>query len=138
MYSKRRAKITSLSVKLLALYMAASAVSSHADSSSSTLTVKPSRCIALQKGQTCYATLSFNWTTPADGEYCLFDEHMEKPMICWTGNTLLAYNHEFKSKKNVNYHIRLRQGQLSISSTLVKISWVYKPNTKNTSRWRLF
>lgn len=111
---------------------------SNADNSSNTMTVKPNRCIALQQGHTCYATLSFQWAAPVSGEYCLYDEHKSDPIICWVGSALMDYKHEFASDKNVIYDVRLKINQQSLSQTLVKISWVYKSNTKSTSRWRLF
>jgi len=110
----------------------------HADSVSSTLTVKPSRCIALQQGQKCFATLKFQWTTPASGEFCLYDERQPDPIVCWVGTTIKAYKQKFESNKNVNYEIRLKMSEQPLARALVKISWIYKSNTSSTSRWRLF
>ena len=110
----------------------------YADSSTSSLTVKPNQCIALQQGQSCYATLHFQWVTPASGEYCLFDERQTKPLVCWTGNTMGSFKQKFKSDENVNFEIRSKLSEQALADALVKISWVYKSNTSSTSRWRLF
>lgn len=110
----------------------------YADSLSSSLTVKPNRCIALQHGQTCFATLDFQWATPTIGEYCLFDERQTKPLVCWTGDTMDSFKLKFNSDKNVNYEIRLKLSEQTLAVALVKISWIYKSNTSSTSRWRLF
>jgi len=109
-----------------------------AQSSSSQLSVKPDRCIALHQGQICYANLVFQWHTPETGEYCLFDDRVSDPLTCWTGDEKVKYKHEFAADKNVVYDIRARSDQQSLSQTLVKISWVYKSNKKSNSRWRLF
>ena len=107
----------------------------YADSS---LTVKPNQCIALQQGQTCYATLNFQWATPTTGEYCLFDHRQTKPLVCWSGNTMDAFTQKFQSDENVNFEIRLKSSEQALADALVKISWVYRSNTSSTSRWRLF
>jgi len=109
-----------------------------ADNDAFVLNIKPDRCIALHQGQTCYARLSFQWNTPAGGEYCLFDERLAEPLACWPGNKIIEFKHEFASDINVNYHIRSKQSQQSLAQALVKISWVYKANTGSSSRWRLF
>lgn len=127
-----------LALKLIALVFVFGVEFSYADTSTSSLTVKPSRCIALQQGQTCYATLKFQWTTPATGEFCLFDERQTEPLACWVGNQVVSYKQQFESDKNVNYEIRLKMSEQSVAQALVKISWVYKSNTSSTSRWRLF
>lgn len=112
----------------------------HADNHVSTLTVKPERCIGLQQGQVCYATLKFKWTTPASGEFCLFDERQADPLVCWIGSTQEMFTQKFKSNTNVTFEIRRKNDreQLVLARALVKVSWVYKSNNSSTSRWRLF
>jgi hypothetical protein len=110
----------------------------HADSQTSSLTVKPDRCIGLQQGQTCFTTLKFKWTTPAAGEFCLFDERSTDPLVCWVGDSKTSFSQPFESNLNVIYEIRLKSNDEPLAQVLVKVSWVYKSNLSTTSRWRLF
>lgn len=110
----------------------------HAQSETDLFNVKPNRCIALHQGQTCFMSVRFEWQTPETGDYCLFDDFNSSPLICWSGNGLASFRHEFESSKNVVYEIREKQNQQLILQTLVKISWVYKSNNRSKSRWRLF
>ena len=96
----------------------------YADSLSTTLSIEPNRCIALQQGQACYADLEFQWKTAATGEYCLFDDRQPDPLVCWTGNTVTFHKLQFKSKINVNYEIRLKSSKQSLAQVMVKISWI--------------
>jgi len=138
MFSKFGVWYSRLLLSIIAGCCVLSLANVSADSNAPMLVVKPDRCIGLHQGQTCYANLAFRWQTPVTGEYCLFDDRMPEPLICWAGNERSAYNYEFAADKNVVYDIRTRLDQQSISQALVKISWVYKSNTKSSSRWRLF
>jgi len=138
MYFKRSFSIVRFIVKFIAFVLVSVPGVAVADKLSATLTIEPSRCIALEQGQTCFAGLKFRWTNPATGEYCLFDERQRDPLVCWKGRTVTSYTLEFKSNKNVSYDIRLKLSDQSLAQALVKISWVYKSNTSSTSRWRLF
>jgi len=138
MYSKKRVWVMRNVLKLLVLCPLLSLTNSYAENQNISLSVKPNRCIALHQGQTCYATLKFKWTTPNDNEYCLFSDLHESSIVCWIGSTLLRYEYDFKSDKNVMFDIRVKQNQQPLAQALVKISWIYKSNTKSTSRWRLF
>ena len=121
-------------------------MTANTDTVSISLKVKPSRCIALQQGQSCFADLTFRWSTPETGDYCLFDERQANPLVCWAGNELASYKVAFKSDINVKYEIRTStdatagstNSEHALAQTLVKISWVYKSNNPSTSRWRLF
>jgi len=125
-------------LQLIALCCIFTPYIARADSFSSTLSVTPNRCIALQQGQSCFATLKFHWTTPPSGEFCLFDERRKDPLVCWIGNSITTHVQTFESDKNVGYDIRLKSNNESLADVLVKISWVYKSNNSSTSRWRLF
>lgn len=110
----------------------------HANTESTTLTIQPKRCIALQQGQSCFATLTFTWNTPDSGEYCLFDIRQPDSLVCWAGNSLTTFRQKFESDRNVTYEIRLKSDNRPLAKAVVKISWVYKSNNSSTSRWRVF
>jgi len=138
MFSRRGFWFFRLGLGVIVFACVLNIASVFADSNVSSLSVKPNRCIALHQGQTCYMSLSFQWKTPATGEYCLFDDRKSNPLICWIGDRRLSFKHEFVADSNVVYDIRARNERKSLSQALVKISWVYKSNTESNSRWRLF
>lgn len=138
MFSKSGFPFMRLGSKLFALCLLLVFGFPHADSHFSILTVKPDRCIGLQQGQVCFETLTFTWTTPGTGEYCLFDERQANPLVCWVGDSEQVFTQKFESNINVNYEIRLKNNQNPLAQALVKVSWIYKSNTSSTSRWRLF
>jgi len=138
MSSKSGIPFMKVLIKLAALSFLLLLGITHADNQSASLSVKPDRCIGLQQGQVCFATLKFKWTTPASGEFCLFDEHRADPLVCWIGDSETTFVEPFESNVNVNYEIRLKSSDEPVAQALVKVSWVYKSNTSSTSRWRLF
>lgn len=127
-----------LVLKLAALSLMLALGITHAENPIEDLTVKPDRCIGLQQGQVCFAKLKFTWTTPASGEFCLFDERRADPLVCWIGRSKSTFSQKFESNKNVTYEIRLKNNSEALAQALVKVSWVYKSNNSSTSRWRLF
>jgi len=127
-----------LVLNAVAVYAALTLSASYAEDVKGTLTVKPSRCIALQQGQNCFATLNFRWTTPESGDYCLFDERELEPLVCWAGAELTTFKQSFESDKSVTYEIRFKDDNQLVATARVKVSWVYRSNNSSTSRWRLF
>lgn len=105
------------------------------------LEVKPTRCISLHQGQTCYQNLVLSWSTPAAGEYCLYQRQESEdplPVVCWERNQRKTYKLEFVSDRNMIYELR-RKGQDEIlASVQVEVAWVYKSGPTNFNRWRLF
>ena len=102
------------------------------------LMVKPNRCIALHKGQTCYQKLKFTLRTPASGEYCLYKELTQTPLSCWSGNTVTTYIDQFKSDQNLYYQIRSKEQQEVLGEVEIHVSWVYKSKKRRSSGWRVF
>jgi len=102
------------------------------------LDVKPNRCIALHQGQICYQTLRFQWLTPAIGEYCLYQQAVSEPLLCWSGKKITTVAYEFESDRSLAYQIRRKGEENVLAQAQVKIAWVYKKGRKSASGWRLF
>ena len=101
-------------------------------------TVQPDRCIALNRGQVCYQSLTFRWQTAAGARYCLYREDDNAALTCWNGAELSSYALEFASDRNVTYRIR-REGQAEVvAEVVVEVAWVYQSSRQSFSRWRLF
>lgn len=99
------------------------------------LSVKPNKCVAMNKGQLCYQKLRFTFTAPA-GDYCLVSESQKTPLRCWqsvqSGQAVVP----FQSDSTQQY--QLIDGNLEpVASTSVIVAWVYRKSRKR-NRWRLF
>ncbi len=102
------------------------------------LSVKPERCIALHKGQTCYQTVKFNWQLPNNDEYCLFETSKPEPLVCWIGTEEVIYTTPFVSTVSLEYQLRHKLSEKVLANTRITVAWVYKSNRKGNSAWRLF
>ena len=103
------------------------------------LKVKPSRCIALHRGQMCYQKVKFSWNSPLDkGQYCLYQKTIEKPIVCWIDSDLLEYKLDFQSTKDAVFQVRKTTQDKALAETQVSVSWVYKRKKSKTKNWRVF
>jgi len=138
MFFRAHRKTHTLIVRLILAISVSMPFALYGNAEEPSLTINPSRCIALHEGQICYVNLKIEWKSLPLDEYCLFDERYDEPLVCWQGNELASYVYDFNAKANVNFIIRNKgEGEEQVKA-LVRISWVYKSNNKNTSRWRLF
>jgi hypothetical protein len=101
-------------------------------------TVQPERCIALNRNQVCYQRLTFRWQTAPGARYCLHQEDLAAPLVCWTGAEQSSHAAEFASNRNVSYRIRREGEQEILAAVTVEVAWVYQSNRKSFSRWRMF
>lgn len=102
------------------------------------LSVKPDKCIALHKGQTCYQKLVFSWRTPIEGEFCLYKVSNKKPLICWTSKGKNKVTVQFESDKSETYQIRMPNDETVLTEVSVRLATVYRQSKKSYSGWRLF
>ena len=110
----------------------------HAADQVAAFTVQPERCIALNRGQVCYQKLDFRWQTADGARYCLHQDAVAAPLVCWNGSEKSSHPLEFESERNVVYGIR-REGQTdNLAQVEVEVAWVYQSNRNGFSRWRLF
>ena len=103
-----------------------------------TFSVQPERCIALNRGQVCYQKLDFQWQTAAGARYCLHEDAVAAPLVCWNGNERSSAEVEFASDRNVLYAIRREGSAENLAQLEVEVAWVYQSNRNGFSRWRLF
>ena len=101
-------------------------------------TVKPDRCIALNQGQLCYQHLDLEWQTEDGEQYCLYQQNLAEPVVCWSGREKSSYQLEFVSDTNIIYQIRVEGQRDVLSQVEVEVAWVYRSTRKSFSRWRLF
>lgn len=99
------------------------------------LSVKPNKCVAMNKGQLCYQKLRFRFTAPT-GNYCLFSGSQRTPLKCWKASRSGQFIHPFESDTDVDYRL-VNEESKTVANTSVVVAWVYKKSRKR-NRWRLF
>jgi hypothetical protein len=102
------------------------------------LTVKPTRCIALHEGQTCYQTLKIAWSTSAVDSYCFLEKDKPSPSICWdnlaTGKGTFEFSGAMTSRMLL---IRKRDSKI-MAEFNIEVAWVYDASSHRKSHWRIF
>jgi hypothetical protein len=106
------------------------------------LMLKPDRCVAMNEGQTCYQTLAVNWQTETPGDYCLFEQGIQQPIVCWQNTDSGKTKLEFAAEGNTTYQLVLKAmpetQQTMVVETEVIVTWVYSKTKKRKNSWRLF
>jgi len=103
-----------------------------------TLRLKPSQCIAIHQGKTCYVDVKLRWQTQEKGAYCLYSSQQNDPLKCWSQANTGQYEREVLARKNVLFRLReSKSGEVIISKEL-EMAWIYKRNAKSRSSWRMF
>lgn len=97
--------------------------------------VKPNKCVAMNKGQVCYQKLRFQFSAP-NGNYCLISKTQSLPLKCWRATTDGQFIHPFQSTTDIEYQL-VDENSQTIATTSVVVAWVYKKSRKR-NRWRLF
>lgn len=116
----------------LTILLIAVSPSGHTDT---LFTVKPNKCVAMNKGQVCYQKLRFQFSAPT-GNYCLISKTQSVPLKCWRATTDGQFIHPFQSSTDIEYQL-VDENSQTIATTSVIVSWVYKKSRKR-NRWRLF
>jgi len=103
-----------------------------------TLKLKPSQCIAIHQGKTCYVDVELRWQAQDKGEYCLYSSQQSDPLKCWTQANTGQYEREVLARKNVLSRLRERKSGEVVISKELEMAWIYKRNAKSRSSWRMF
>lgn len=101
------------------------------------LHVKPGQCVALHQGQECYQTLLFTWQVNSSDEYCLVQERLRTPVVCWRGSERTAHQLAFRDNQQTQFDLQIKASGESVADVMVDVAWVYKQR-KRRSGWRLF
>jgi len=113
-----------------------SVASTQAVAEAAVLTVTPSKCVALRKGNTCYQSIVVRFAAEKDSDICLIRDGVAEPLACWEKVASIEYSYKLATDSSVMFHMVDAQ-QLTIASALVNVAWVYKKSRKR-NRWRLF
>lgn len=135
-----KSTITTTALKFLLLLGSLSAPG-HAQNKESSnenwLNVKPGQCVALHQGQLCYQTLDFTWQVSSAEEYCLVQERMGQPVVCWRGGERSSHQLEFNNTQQTRFDLQMKSSGRTVANVMVDVAWVYKQQ-KRRSGWRLF
>jgi len=100
-------------------------------------TALPATCITLRQGRNCFANITLRLKLAQIGNYCVYQQHSNKPMRCWNNSYGESIKFEFQSNKKVVYSLKNESSQQVIALTAVEVSWVHKASSRKR-RWRLF
>ncbi len=103
------------------------------------LELKPARCIALHRGQTCYQRTKILWKTSAMNEVCIFEDNQNQALQCWQSKSKGILKIDFQSSSDKVYI--LKTGDQIIASAEMRVAWVYNRGEKSVAKkqsWRMF
>lgn len=102
------------------------------------LEVTPSRCVALHEGQPCYQKTKIRWSSPAKGDYCLYEEGQDEPLQCWGNARQGEISYVFESSTGTAFYLADRTTGLTLGHAGIVVSWVYDAKSRSKTQWRLF
>lgn len=97
------------------------------------LKLTPDRCVALQQGRLCYATIQIQWQSKQAQDLCLYAG--SEKLQCWHASNNGQWRYEFVARDNQILQLISADGVQA--EALVKVNWVQK-NPKVKRHWRLF
>jgi len=128
--------LNKVSLRLLSIGLVLLPAMTYADQN--LLSVKPSRCIALHEGQVCYQTLSISWQADRVDSYCLYQQDIKTPLMCWESLAVKKWNYEFESKTTQKFILVRKQDAKLIAEASIEVAWVYDASSRRESHWRIF
>jgi hypothetical protein len=102
------------------------------------LRIKPTRCIALHEGQTCYQTLKVEWQADAVDSYCLYQQDNKTPVLCWENLASARGSYEFESDSTRKFILMRKRDNKILAESSVEVAWVYDSRSRRESHWRIF
>ena len=103
----------------------------------SAFSVLPAKCITLTQGRQCFATVTFTWQAPIQGNYCIYQVGKKEALDCWFNQKQNSVTFEFESNKTMHYQLIAYDFDKVIAETTVEVSWVHKASPRKR-RWRIF
>ncbi|GLR70992.1 hypothetical protein GCM10007852_19000 [Agaribacter marinus] len=107
---------------------------------STILDVKPNKCVALNEGRSCFASVNISWRLKAEQSYCLVavnsvDEADE--LGCWRQSKVGNINLDLELTRSVDLKLVTLDGKKVLASSVFQVSWLYESSPRKR-RWRLF
>jgi len=102
------------------------------------LEVIPTKCLAVEQGKYCYATVKIKWQALKKNDYCLFSSMSKAVLQCWSHESKGNMQLDLKTKNNVLFFLRIKHSDKILISKAMKVVWVYKKNSRSFTTWRMF
>lgn len=107
------------------------------DSGTVDLQIKPSQCVSLRQGQTCYVEVEVVWQSNELGDYCLYVQSQKSPVQCWTGRIAGNATYEAATTDDLLFVLTPANSRTVLAQAELKAAWVYQKK-RNAVSWRLF
>jgi len=69
------------------------------------LSITPSKCVALKKGQICYQSIRIRYKSLEAGNVCLIVSNQPEPLQCWIDIDNIDYRYRFASREGLEFKI---------------------------------
>lgn len=102
------------------------------------LHIKPTMCVALNQGRTCYAQVNIQWNTLIKDDFCIFQKtaNQQKQLKCWKNTQANSLSFGFESNESITYQL-INKNNKSLAEATIEVSWVHEKSPRKR-RWRLF
>lgn len=105
------------------------------------LTASPNVCELKASQRACAIRVALVWEVPRAGNFCLYQQHNQRELACWTNTWSGVYQLDFKSGDS--QHIQLkRQGSNNVlAQTPIKVIGAIEQKVRARRRsgiWRMF
>jgi hypothetical protein len=102
------------------------------------LTIKPTQCVSLRQGQSCFVTADISWQVAKTDDYCLYSTEKITPLKCWLSVNAGHFIEDIELKENITFTLKAQNDTRSIVSEVLELAWVYKAQRLSHSSWRVF
>ena len=137
MYSNKVSKYLVNTITSVSLIMSAT-LSAEDVATLPRLTIKPTQCVSLRQGQSCFVTVDISWQMAKIGEYCLYSTEQTTPLKCWLNIDAGQFIQDIELKENVTFTLKVLNDTRPIVSEVLELAWVYKTQRLSHSSWRVF
>jgi hypothetical protein len=110
-------------------------------SESATITiidVLPKQCVALNKGQVCYQTVTLKWEANTVADYCVHSSQDIEPLACWQNQREGMLTREIASQDSVVFSLNKSPSNEKLADVTMRVAWVYEQKRRKIIAWRLF
>lgn len=100
--------------------------------------VSPEQCVALNKGQVCYQTVTLEWEASTVADYCVHSSQYIEPLACWQNQREGLLTREIASQDSVVFSLNKTPSNEKLADVTMRVAWVYEQKRRKIIAWRLF
>jgi len=129
-------KVSKLLAHAITVFLILTVVSTDARSNEFSFNAIPSSCVALHRGQKCFADITLSWFSPDRALLCVFRNEEQDALIC-SSNARSEFQFRYATASSERYSLRDTSGN-TLATVIVSAAWVYRTGKRSSSSWRLF